>query len=66
MKRLSPAFSQKATRGSRPVLDARQLLITPMEQGIRMTTGVEFAARDAAPSAQFDRILPRARERYFR
>jgi D-amino-acid dehydrogenase len=37
-------------------------LITPMEQGIRMTTGVEFAARDAAPSpVQFDRIMPKAR-----
>lgn len=49
---------------SRPVLDAEAgYLITPMEQGIRMTTGVEFAARDSAPSpAQFDRILPRARE----
>jgi D-amino-acid dehydrogenase len=34
-----------------------------MEQGIRITTGVEFAARDAAPSPeQFDRVMPRARE----
>ena len=42
---------------ARPVLDADVgYLITPMEQGIRMTTGVEFAARDAAPSpVQFDR-----------
>jgi D-lysine oxidase len=49
---------------SRPVLDAEVgYLITPMEQGIRITTGVEFAARDAAPSpAQFLRITPRARE----
>lgn len=49
---------------SRPVLDADTgYLITPMEQGIRMTTGVEFALRDAEPSpAQFDRIMPRARE----
>ena len=48
----------------RPVLDAGVgYVITPMEQGIRMTTGVEFAARDAAPSpVQFDRILPKARE----
>jgi D-amino-acid dehydrogenase len=48
----------------RPVLDADGgYVITPMEQGIRMTTGVEFAARDAAPSpVQFDRIMPRARE----
>ncbi|HSP49298.1 MAG TPA: FAD-dependent oxidoreductase [Pseudolabrys sp.] len=49
---------------SRPVLDTDAgYLITPMEQGIRMTTGVEFAARDAAPSpVQFDRIMPKARE----
>ena len=48
----------------RPVLDAEVgYLITPMEQGIRITTGAEFAARDAAPSpAQFDRLMPRARE----
>ena len=48
---------------SRPVLDADAgYLITPMEQGIRMTTGAEFAARDAPPSpVQFDRIMPQAR-----
>jgi len=49
---------------SRPVLDADAgYLITPMEQGIRMTTGVEFAARDAKPSpVQFERLMPKARE----
>jgi D-amino-acid dehydrogenase len=49
---------------ARPVLDTGVgYVITPMEQGIRMTTGVEFAPRDAAPSpVQFDRIMPRARE----
>ena len=49
---------------ARPVLDAGVgYVITPMEQGIRMTTGVEFAARDAAPTpVQFDRIMPKARE----
>lgn len=49
---------------SRPVLDAEAgYLVTPMEQGIRITTGAEFASRDAAPSpAQFDRIMPRAME----
>jgi D-lysine oxidase len=49
---------------SRPVLDAGPgYLITPMEQGIRITTGVEFAARDAMPTpVQFDRLLPKARE----
>ncbi len=49
---------------ARPVLDADVgYVITPMEQGIRMTTGVEFAARDAKPTPrQFERIMPRARE----
>ena len=49
---------------ARPVLDASVgYVITPMEQGIRMTTGVEFAARDAAPTpVQFDRVMPKARE----
>jgi D-amino-acid dehydrogenase len=49
---------------SRPVLDADNgYIITPMEQGIRITTGAEFAARDAPPTpVQFDRVLPRARE----
>ncbi|MGA9320673.1 MAG: FAD-binding oxidoreductase, partial [Xanthobacteraceae bacterium] len=48
---------------SRPVLDAENgYLLAPMEQGIRITTGVEFAARDAAPTpVQFDRLLPAAR-----
>ena len=51
-------------RLARPVLDADVgYCITPMEMGIRMTTGVEFAARDAPPTpVQFDRIMPRARE----
>ena len=48
---------------SRPVVDVDfGYLITPMEQGIRLTTGAEFAARDAAPTpVQFDRLMPRAR-----
>jgi D-amino-acid dehydrogenase len=48
---------------NRPVLDAENgYLLAPMEQGIRITTGVEFAARDAAPTpVQFDRLLPAAR-----
>jgi D-amino-acid dehydrogenase len=34
-----------------------------MEQGLRLTTGAEFAARDAAPTpAQLDRLLPAARK----
>jgi D-amino-acid dehydrogenase len=49
---------------SRPILDSDNgYCITPMEQGIRLTTGAEFARRDAAPTPeQFDRVLPRARE----
>jgi len=48
---------------TRPVVDVDfGYLITPMEQGIRLTTGTEFAPRDAAPSpVQFDRLMPRAR-----
>ena len=48
----------------RPVLDAENgYCFAPMEQGIRITTGAEFAARDAAPTpVQFDRVLPPARE----
>jgi len=47
----------------RPVLDAENgYVLAPMEQGIRLTTGVEFAARDAPPTpVQFDRLLPAAR-----
>jgi len=58
-------FTAQGNAGlSRPVLDADVgYVVTPMEQGLRMTTGVEFAARDAAPSpVQFDRIMPKARE----
>jgi D-amino-acid dehydrogenase len=49
---------------SRPVLDAEVgYCLAPMEQGIRLTTGAEFAARDAAPTpVQFDRLLPAARQ----
>jgi D-amino-acid dehydrogenase len=49
---------------SRPVLDAEVgYCLAPMEQGIRLTTGAEFAARDAAPTpVQFQRLLPAARQ----
>ena len=49
---------------SRPILDADNgYCLAPMEQGIRLTTGAEFAARDAPPTpVQFDRLLPAARE----
>lgn len=48
---------------ARPVVDVDfGYLITPMQQGIRLTTGTEFAARDAAQTpVQFDRLMPRAR-----
>jgi D-amino-acid dehydrogenase len=48
---------------SRPVVDTDfGYLITPMEQGIRLTTGAEIAARDAPPTpVQFDRLMARAR-----
>jgi D-amino-acid dehydrogenase len=49
---------------SRPVLDGVPgYVLTPMEMGLRITSGVEFAPRDAAPTpVQFDRIMPRVRE----
>jgi D-amino-acid dehydrogenase len=49
---------------SRPVVDTKYgYLITPMAQGIRLTTGAEFAARDAPPTpVQFDRLMPHARK----
>jgi D-amino-acid dehydrogenase len=47
-----------------PVLDTDMgYLLAPMNRGIRLTTGVEFARRDAAPTPiQLQRSLPRARE----
>lgn len=48
---------------SRPVLDADVgYVMTPMDQGIRITSGAEFAARDAAPTpAQLERLMPAAK-----
>jgi D-amino-acid dehydrogenase len=45
-----------------PVLDADLgYLLAPMNRGIRLTTGVEFARRDAPPTpVQLQRALPRA------
>lgn len=38
-------------------------LLLPMERGIRITTGIEFARRDALPTPmQITRVLPTARE----
>ena len=49
---------------SRPIIDTEVgYALTPMEQGIRLTTGAEFADRDAPPTpVQFDRLMPRAKE----
>ena len=46
-----------------PVLDSDLgYLIAPMNQGIRLATGAEFARRDAAPKpSQIELALPRAR-----
>jgi D-amino-acid dehydrogenase len=46
-----------------PVLDSDLgYLLAPMNRGIRITTGVEFARRDAPPTPfQVERALPRAR-----
>ena len=48
---------------ARPVLDADVgYCLAPMEQGVRLSTGAEFAARDAPPTpVQFDRLLPKAK-----
>jgi D-amino-acid dehydrogenase len=48
---------------ARPVLDEEiGFLLAPMEQGIRLTTGAEFASRDAPPTpVQLDRVLPTAK-----
>jgi D-amino-acid dehydrogenase len=46
-----------------PVLDSDSgFLLAPMNRGIRLTTGVEFARRDAPPTnIQIERALPPAR-----
>lgn len=58
-------FSTRGKAGlSRPVVDVENgYCLAPMEQGIRLTTGAEFAPRDAPKTPeQFDRVLPHARE----
>lgn len=49
---------------NRPVLDSDLgYLLAPMNRGIRLTTGVEFARRDVPPRpVQVEQALPRARE----
>ena len=48
---------------TRPLVDAENgYAMAPMEQGIRITTGAEFAPRDAPPTpVQLDRVMPHAR-----
>jgi D-amino-acid dehydrogenase len=47
---------------TRPVVDTEVgYCVAPMEQGLRLTTGAEFAARDAPPTPeQLDRLMPAA------
>jgi D-amino-acid dehydrogenase len=49
---------------NRPVLDAEVgYVMAPMSRGIRLSTGAEFALRDAPPTpVQLTRVTPRARE----
>jgi D-amino-acid dehydrogenase len=57
-------FHPRGNKGlSRPVLDADNgYVVAPTEQGLRLTTGAEFADRDAPPTpVQFGRLLPAAR-----
>ncbi|WP_391345324.1 NAD(P)/FAD-dependent oxidoreductase [Azospirillum sp. A23] len=54
---------QAGVQLGRPVLDAeRGYVLAPMRQGVRLTTGAEFARRDAEPTpVQIDRALRHAR-----
>lgn len=58
--------SRDNARLRRPVVDVDNgYCMAPMDQGLRITTGVEFAHRDAPPTpVQFDRLLPAARDLY--
>ena len=58
-------FRAKGNAGlTRPVVDIDNgYCLAPMEQGIRLTTGAEFASRDAPPTpVQIDRLMPAAKE----
>src|SRR5262249_31967849 len=60
-----PPFPPPGHAGlTRPVVDADVgYCVAPMEQGLRLTTGAEFAARDARPTpVQLKRLLPAARK----
>lgn len=49
---------------SRPIHDINAgYILAPMEQGLRLTTGVELNHRDAQPNySQLNQVIPRARE----
>ena len=51
---------------NRPLYDVEaSYMLAPMELGLRLTSGVELAHRDAPDShAQIDQVLPRAREAF--
>jgi D-amino-acid dehydrogenase len=55
--------SQNNAALARPVVDVDNgYCLAPMEQGVRLTTGVEIAPRDAAPTpVQLERLLPAAK-----
>jgi D-amino-acid dehydrogenase len=56
-------FQPRGNAGlSRPVVDVEYgYCVAPMDQGLRITTGAEFARRDALPTpVQFNRLLPEA------
>jgi D-amino-acid dehydrogenase len=57
-------YQQPATPLTRPLLDGDNgFVLSPMTRGVRLTSGVEFAPRDAAPTpVQLDRAEPKARE----
>ncbi|HEX2652335.1 MAG TPA: FAD-dependent oxidoreductase [Xanthobacteraceae bacterium] len=48
---------------TRPIVDPEVgYVLAPMDQGIRLTTGAEFASRDAAATpVQIDRVMPHVR-----
>ena len=54
-------FQPRGNAGlTRPVVDPENgFVLAPMEQGIRLTTGAEFADRDAPPTpVQLERVMP--------
>lgn len=55
---------ERGARLSRPIIDVEMgYCLTPMERGLRLTTGVEFADRDApATPRQLEQLKPIARQ----